>query len=156
MSNSYSSTHYPLIELQQEKSWQQFHQQYPAVSDCLSSEQLALFKQALALSDFILRSALQAPELVVELFKSEQLLSSNTPNYSEMLIVSLNTCTSEEQLHKVLRQFRLVQMVHIAVGDFLLNISLDESLKRLSALADSLILCASPPDKVVALCPNFM
>ena len=143
MSNSYSSTHYPLIELQQEKSWQQLHQQYPAVSDCLSSEQLALFKQALALSDFILRSALQAPELVVELFKSEQLLSSNTPNYSEMLSASLNTCTSEEQLHKVLRQFRLVQMVYIAIGDFLLNISLDESLKRLSALADSLILSAN-------------
>jgi glutamate-ammonia-ligase adenylyltransferase len=143
VSNSYFPTHYPLIELQQEKSWQQFHQQYPAVTDCLSGERLVLFKKALALSDFILRSALQAPELVVALFKSEQLLSVNTPNYSEMLFASLNFCTTEEQLHSALRLCRLVQMVHIAVGDFLLNVSLDESLKRLSALADSLILAAN-------------
>lgn len=132
-----------LLKQQQEKSWQQFIQQYPNATDCLSSQQLALFKKALALSDFIHRSALQAPDLVIALFKSEQLLSPNTPNYIELLDAELLSCSTEEQLHQCLRLFRLTQMVHIAVGDFLLNVSLDESLKRLSALADSLIIAAN-------------
>jgi glutamate-ammonia-ligase adenylyltransferase len=133
----------PLVEHQQEKSWQQFSQQYPTAADCLSSDRLDLFKKALALSDFILRSALQTPELVIELFESEQLLAIETPKYKEMLIASLDSCTTEEQLHSCLRLFRLVQMVRIAVGDFLLNISLDESLKRLSSLADNLVTAAN-------------
>lgn len=143
VSNSYSSPIHPLIERQQEKSWQQFNQQYPTIAECLENERLLLFKKALGLSDFILRSALQAPELVVELFNSEQLLSIETPNYHDMLVEALNECATEEQLHKSLRLFRLLQMVNIAVGDFLLNISLDESLKRLSLLADNLIIAAN-------------
>lgn len=142
MSNSHCSLTHPLIKSQQAKSWQQFSQQYPEASTSLSGERLVYFQQALALSDFILRSALQAPELVIELFKSEQLLTQCTPDYEQLLAIKLSDCTSEEQLHKSLRQFRLVQMVHIAVGDFLLDVSLDESLKRLSSLADNLILAA--------------
>ena len=142
VSKSHFSATHPLVERQQEKSWQQFSLQYPDATANLKPDRLMLFKQALALSDFILRSALQAPELVIELFESEQLLTDFTPDYRELLAIKLEQCESEEHLHKALRQFRLVQMVHIAVGDFLLNISLDESLKRLSSLADNLILAA--------------
>tara|TARA_R110002167_G_scaffold71950_1_gene202780 strand:- start:31659 stop:34658 length:3000 start_codon:yes stop_codon:yes gene_type:complete len=133
----------PLLENQKNNSWLQFSQQHPSVSDKLSAERLALFKKALALSDFILRSALQAPELVIALFNSERLLSSNTPDYKATLAEEIATCSTEEQLHHSLRLFRLVEMSYIAVGDFLLAIPLDESLKRLSLLADQLIIAAS-------------
>ena len=81
MSKSHFSATHPLVKRQQEKSWQQFSQQYPDATANLKPDRLMLFKQALALSDFILRSALQAPELVIELLKGEQLLSEFTPDY---------------------------------------------------------------------------
>ena len=133
----------PLLEEQKIKSWLQFSQQFPNVTDSLSPERLTLFKNAIALSDFILRSAVQAPTLIVALFNSEQLLTQQTPDYKSMLLESVEQCQTEEQLQHYLRMFRLEQMVHIAVGDFLLDISLDESLKRLSALADNLIIAAN-------------
>lgn len=133
----------PLLENQQDTHWLQFSQQYPQAAQRLLPERIALFKQALALSDFILRSALQAPDLVIELFNSEQLLTNKTPDYKAMLSKEVDCCATEEQLQQCLRLFRLVQMVHIAVGDFLLDISLDESLKRLSSLADNIIMSAN-------------
>ncbi|MGB1263470.1 MAG: bifunctional [glutamate--ammonia ligase]-adenylyl-L-tyrosine phosphorylase/[glutamate--ammonia-ligase] adenylyltransferase [Cognaticolwellia sp.] len=132
-----------LLKSQQDKAWQQFCDQYPSAAKEIAPQRLALFKQALTLSDFMLGSALQAPELVVELFNSERLLAKESPDYLALLAQQVEKCISEEQLHHCLRSFRLVQMVHIAVGDFLLNISLDESLKRLSLLADSLIIIAN-------------
>ena len=141
-----NSCHLPfpvLLVNQQNNSWLQFSQQYPNASDNLPPERLVLFKKALGLSDFILRSALQAPELVVELFNSERLLTTETPNYRVMLAQEIKKCSTEEQLHQCLRLFRLVEMVDIAVGDFLLARTLDESLKRLSALADNLIIATN-------------
>lgn len=143
MSTSSSWSFPPLLVNQQTKSWLQFSQQYPNLTDSLSPERLELFKKALALSDFILRSALQAPDLLIALFNSEQLLSAKTPEYKVMLAEKVNKCSTEEQLQQCLRLFRLEQMVYIAVGDFLLDITLDESLKRLSSLADNLIIAAT-------------
>ena len=104
----------------------------------LSPEQINLFKQAITLSDFILKSALQAPELVIELFSlsSKEVL----PDYKSLLSEPLSFCTDEAQLHRTLRRFRLQQMVKIAIDDLLFGISLDVSLARLSSLADELIL----------------
>ncbi len=59
----------PLLHEQQQTSWQQFIDQHADACDELTQEQLSAFKQAIALSDFILKSALQAPELVIELLK---------------------------------------------------------------------------------------
>jgi len=143
VSTSSSLSFSSLLVNQQAKSWLQFSQQYPNLTDSLLPERLDLFKKALALSDFILRSALQAPDLLIALFNSEQLLSAKTPDYNVMLAEKVDTCSTEEQLQQCLRLFRLEQMVHIAVGDFLLDITLDESLKRLSLLADNLIIAAT-------------
>ena len=143
MLNSSPLSFSPLLVEQQDKSWLQFSQQFPNAADSLTPERLALFKRAIALSDFILRSAIQAPIVIVELFNSEQLLTTNTPNYGGVIKEKLEPCKTEEQLQHCLRMFRLEQMVHIAVGDFLLGISLDESLKRLSSLADHLIIAAN-------------
>lgn len=127
------------LHVQQEKSWQQFAQQYPDAAKFLSDEQLIAFKRALTLSDFILRSALQAPEKVVGIFKHDDMSIDVLPDYSHLLARELKECTTEEQLHKNLRIFRLEQMVRIAIADMLYSVPLATSLANLSALADSLI-----------------
>ncbi|MFT5755980.1 MAG: glutamate-ammonia-ligase adenylyltransferase [Alteromonadaceae bacterium] len=131
-----------LLQQQQDKSWQQFSDQYGDAVKSLSSLQLKDFKQAITLSDFILSSALQAPDTVLSLFSSETVYKTHTPDYKMLLQEQLKQCTTEDDLHRILRIFRLQQMVNIAVADLVLNISLDESLCRLSELADQLILGA--------------
>ncbi len=128
-----------LLKQQQQKSWQQFSQQHPQSYGALSEEQLKQFQLAISLSDFVLNSALQAPELVLELFVSKSVYQQTTPRYAELLHQQLIACQSEEQLHRLLRRFRLQQMVNIAIADLVLNIELEKSLARLSLLADALI-----------------
>ena len=130
------------IKEQQDKSWQQFDEQYPEYKSRFSAKQLSYFKTALALSDFILQSALQAPDLVTQLFIEERIFNEHRPDYSQLLLDKVSACQSEEELHKQLRLCRLEQMVHIAVADLLNIVSLEQSLERLSALADALILTA--------------
>ncbi|GAA6172178.1 bifunctional [glutamate--ammonia ligase]-adenylyl-L-tyrosine phosphorylase/[glutamate--ammonia-ligase] adenylyltransferase [Colwellia sp. KU-HH00111] len=141
-----------LLSQQQQKSWQQFSQQHPQSFQTLTSEQLEHFKVAIALSDFVLSSALRAPELVVELFVSKDVYLLTTPNYSKLLQALLSDCQSEEQLHRLLRRFRLQQMVNIAVADLVLDIALTNSLERLSLLADALIQCSL--DWLTQFCQN--
>ncbi|KGJ89024.1 bifunctional [glutamate--ammonia ligase]-adenylyl-L-tyrosine phosphorylase/[glutamate--ammonia-ligase] adenylyltransferase [Colwellia psychrerythraea] len=130
----------PLLQQQQKTSWQCFVEQHTNACGELSEAQLNAFKQAITLSDFILNSALQAPELVIELFKtpSEEMVL----DYNSLLLDQLADCVDEVQLHRVLRRFRLQQMVKIAQDDLVFNISLDTSLARLSSLADELILAS--------------
>jgi glutamate-ammonia-ligase adenylyltransferase len=131
-----------LLSLQKQKSTQLFNQQYPGATAHLSEQQLADFQHALMASDFILNSALQCPEIVVSLFSSERVYQTDCPNYQQMLAKLITPCESEDQLHKVLRQFRLQEMVNIAVADLLFELELTLSLERLSELADQLILAS--------------
>ncbi len=125
-----------------EQSWQTFIDQHPQGAESLSSTQLLAFKQAISLSDFVLESTLQAPELVMPLFSNDELNQSNQADYRTLLADQLLSCTDEVMLHRILRRFRLQQMVLIAVSDMVYNVSLDVSLLRLSNLADALILGA--------------
>jgi len=129
-----------LLQQQQTTSWQHFIEQHSDACRELMPEQLNAFKQAITLSDFIFESALQAPELVIELFSSNDDIS--LPDYRRLLVTQLAGCTDEAQLHRILRRFRLQQMVKIALDDLVSNISLDTSLARLSSLADELILAS--------------
>jgi glutamate-ammonia-ligase adenylyltransferase len=131
-----------ILSLQQQKSTQLFNHQYPEATANLSEQQLADLHQALMASDFILNSALQCPDIVVSLFSSERVYQTDCPNYQQMLTELITPCESEEQLHKILRQFRLQEMVNIAVADLLFDLELTLSLERLSELADQLILAA--------------
>lgn len=141
-----------LLKQQQQKSWQQFSQQHPQSFQALSPQQLEHFKLAITLSDFVLSSALRAPELVLALFVSKSVYLQTTPLYSALLKDLLSDCQSEEQLHRILRRFRLQQMVNIAVADLVLNIELTNSLERLSLLADALIQCSL--DWLTQFCQN--
>jgi glutamate-ammonia-ligase adenylyltransferase len=130
----------PILAKQQLKSEQQFFSQHGQLLAELSEEQLNAFKQAITLSDFILNSAMQAPELVIAVFTAPQ--QDNIPDYKKLLINQLNNCTSEEILNQLLRRFRLQYMVQIALDDLVYNIDLATSLARLSLLADELILAS--------------
>lgn len=138
-SPSLSTTLSPLLTEQKQKSWQQFSQQHREGYQALSPEQLEEFRLAITLSDFVLASALQAPELVLNLFVNKDVYQKTVPSYAKLLNDLLITCETEEQLHRQLRRFRLQQMVNIAVADLVLDISLEQSLERLSLLADALI-----------------
>lgn len=130
----------PLLKQQQITNWQHFVEQHSTACDALTAEQLNAFKKAITLSDFILNSALQAPELVVDVFKKNS--EDVFPDYKNLLFEQLINCIDEVQLHRIIRHFRLQQMVKIALDDLVFNISLDISLKRLSSLADELILAS--------------
>ncbi len=130
----------PILIKQQVKSEQQFFSQHAQHLDVLNAEQLNHFKNAITLSDFILKSAMQAPELVIAVFKQDY--QNYLPDYKNLLTKQLSGCDSEEKLHRELRRFRLQYMVQIARDDLLFNIDLDTSLARLSLLADELI-CGS-------------
>jgi glutamate-ammonia-ligase adenylyltransferase len=137
------STNLPeLLFLQKQKSTQLFSQQYPEATIGLSEKKLVDFEQSLMASDFILNSALQCPNTVISLFSSERVYQTDCPNYQKMLADLIASCESEEQLHKILRKFRLQEMVNIAVADLLFELELTASLERLSELADQLVLAA--------------
>ncbi|WP_019028438.1 bifunctional [glutamate--ammonia ligase]-adenylyl-L-tyrosine phosphorylase/[glutamate--ammonia-ligase] adenylyltransferase [Colwellia piezophila] len=130
----------PLLQQQQITSWQHFTEQHSNVCDELTTQQVKAFQQAITLSDFIFESALQAPELVIELFKTPS--DEAIPDYKQLLFGQVSVCADEAELHRALRRFRLQQMVSIALDDLVFNISLDTSLARLSSLAEELILAS--------------
>jgi len=129
-----------ILQEQQCQSWQRFNEQHPEACTELTDEQLYCFKQAMALSDFVFSSAIQAPELVVELFTKTKM--TEQPDYKQLLADLLLNCQDEAQLHRQLRRFRLQQMVNIALNDLLFNAELELSLACLSSLADELILAS--------------
>lgn len=139
LSSSLSTNLSPLLIQQKQKSWQQFCEQHPEGYQALTPKQLEDFKLAITLSDFVLVSALQAPQLVLNLFVNKDVYQQSLPPYAQLLKALLSECESEEQLHQLLRRFRLQQMVNIAVADLVFNIPLEHSLERLSLLADALI-----------------
>lgn len=63
--------------------------------------------------------------------------------YREALNAELEQVKSEDQLMRVLREFRNTQMAAIAQCDLLNNQDIESSVTRVSALADSLILAAN-------------
>ncbi len=142
-SNVFSCT---VLQAQHIKSWQQFSEQYSELTQSFIQQAkpavVGDFQRALALSDFILRASLQAPEQVVALFLNGDVYQTDAPNYLLLVKASLAKCTTEQELYRELRLFRLQQMVQIAFADLVTNSPLDLSLKRLSELADALILGA--------------
>ena len=130
------------LQHQSLQSWQKFIAQHGEYVERLSKQQLSDFQKAIALSDFIFNSAMQAPDLVINLFNSSRIYDQKCPEYHNALADLLRPCVDESDLHRALRRFRLQEMVHIAFADLILDIPLESSLERLSLLADNLILGA--------------
>ncbi|MFT4938908.1 MAG: glutamate-ammonia-ligase adenylyltransferase [Paraglaciecola sp.] len=97
-----------------------------------------LIEQAFALSDFVARHCLQSPQLLSELI-SQQLLFSEQLNYQNLLEQTITEAHDENNLNKLLRQFRTRHMLRIAWRDLLNMQSIESSLRQVSELADQLI-----------------
>ncbi len=131
----------PLLQEKQSSATSAFLEQHQSLFETLSAEQKDCFIKAITLSDFVLRSALQAPTIVIDSFKEDSFYQpDHQADYLAQLTELLVTASTEEELHKLVRQFRLKTMVHIAVGDLVLQHPLLVSLARLSHLADALII----------------
>ena len=143
--NSYNQFLPCLIE-QQDKSWCQLSEQYPELVEpfvnSITPDCLADLKHIITLSDFVLRSSLQEPTRVLSMFEDGSIYQLETPDYQHIVTTQLAECKTEDDLHRELRLIRLMQMSKIAFADLVLDIPLDESLKRLSELADALIIGA--------------
>ncbi|UPQ88408.1 bifunctional [glutamate--ammonia ligase]-adenylyl-L-tyrosine phosphorylase/[glutamate--ammonia-ligase] adenylyltransferase [Vibrio sinaloensis] len=66
-------------------------------------------------------------------------MSSRYQDYRQHLAQLLSECDTEEQGHRVLRQFRNREMVYIAWRDFTASWCLEQSLQHLSQLAEAMI-----------------
>ncbi|MFD2167955.1 bifunctional [glutamate--ammonia ligase]-adenylyl-L-tyrosine phosphorylase/[glutamate--ammonia-ligase] adenylyltransferase [Thalassotalea euphylliae] len=97
---------------------------------------------SLALSDFLFRSCELAPDVMYKVFSGAEFDREYLPNYHQELEELLATCDDELALHRALRLYRTEAMAHIAISDVVGQVSLDNSLQRLSSLADALILSA--------------
>ena len=132
----------PLLRNLAEQRYLSFNERFAEHLTLLSPEQVKTLYQAIGLSDFVYRGFEQQPVLISQLFAKADFGNEALPNYQAELECQLNDCQTEEQLHQILRRYRLQAMTHIAVADTVGQVPLKVSLKRLSNLADALILTA--------------
>ncbi|WP_286262802.1 bifunctional [glutamate--ammonia ligase]-adenylyl-L-tyrosine phosphorylase/[glutamate--ammonia-ligase] adenylyltransferase [Thalassotalea atypica] len=132
----------PLLNLQKEKSLSAFLEHHRTLFEQLDNSQQQNFINAITLSDFVHRSAMQAPNTVISIFQHQHYNETFVPDYLAELKQRLANTETEEALHKSLRIFRLEMMVQVAIGDLVLDHPLEISLLRLSNLADALIIAA--------------
>lgn len=98
--------------------------------------------QVFALSDFVARQCIQHPQFIDELLTSFSQQPSE-PDYTELLKSALSDVTDEDQLHKTLRLFRHLHMARITLADVTNTQTIEDSLYRVSALSQALIVQAS-------------
>ena len=88
-------------------------------------------------SEYVLRSLETKPQLLTGLYRDGSL--DTPPTLEEMdaqLADALQESGSEEELHRVLRQFRQREMIRIIWRDLCRTATLDETLESLTTLAD--------------------
>ncbi len=116
--------------------WQHFLENCPQAAHYETCEKQ--LKPIFALSDFIAESVVQQAEIIDQISNDEA--SKLCHEYlSNILSQQLDGVSTEEQFHRVLRQFRRHYMVIIASADLLNKQSIETSLMQVSALADVLI-----------------
>jgi len=104
----------------------------------LNNDFLKVLCQVWAYSEFVAASCVSHPELFDELVHSGDLLVDyRVDEYSRKLAVSLAKVNTDEELGRLLRRFRRYEMVRIAWRDLAGWAPLAETLRDLSALADS-------------------
>ncbi len=93
-----------------------------------------------ACSDFISRSCISDPLLLIDLLESGDLDRSYSPGgYRNVINDRVGTCADEGTLHRKLRQLRRREMVRIAWRDLAGFSELEETMSDLSALAEQAI-----------------
>ncbi len=99
---------------------------------------LKILCQVWAYSEFVASSCVSHPELFDELVHGGDLLIDyRIDEYRRKLAAALATVKNDDELGQILRRFRRYEMVRIAWRDLAGWAALDETLRDLSALADS-------------------
>ncbi|WP_411992507.1 bifunctional [glutamate--ammonia ligase]-adenylyl-L-tyrosine phosphorylase/[glutamate--ammonia-ligase] adenylyltransferase [Agarivorans sp. DSG3-1] len=126
------------------KSWERLIEFEPSLLEQLSEQQQAQTQAAFALSDFIARSCISQPSMLLDIWQ-QQLLDSpqNEQQLREQLSSALAEQVNDDGAKKVLRQFRRLHMVLIAWRDLLLAQAVSHSFAQVSAVADTSVDCAN-------------
>ncbi|MCL1051786.1 bifunctional [glutamate--ammonia ligase]-adenylyl-L-tyrosine phosphorylase/[glutamate--ammonia-ligase] adenylyltransferase [Shewanella abyssi] len=122
-----------------ENDWQRLVDSAAEALASLSNEQQQELKTIMALSDFVATQLCRYPQWIATLFES-QLNGIERKSFDSDLHKLLDVVSDEEQVKKILRQYRNRQMVCIAWRDFMGYTPLEESLLDLSALAEALVI----------------
>ncbi|MCL1092949.1 bifunctional [glutamate--ammonia ligase]-adenylyl-L-tyrosine phosphorylase/[glutamate--ammonia-ligase] adenylyltransferase [Shewanella kaireitica] len=122
-----------------ENYWQRLVDISPEALVSLSKEQQQELKTMMALSDFVATQLCRHPSWIDSLF-TQQLNDLERNLFDSELHELLAVVSDEEQVKKILRQYRNRQMVCIAWRDFMGYTPLEESLLDLSALAEALVI----------------
>ncbi len=122
-----------------ENYWQRLVDLSPEALASLSKEQLHELKTMMALSDFVATQLCRHPSWIESLF-TQQLNGLERNLFDSELHELLAVVSDEDQVRKILRDFRNRQMVCIAWRDFMGYTPLEGSLLDLSALAEALVI----------------
>lgn len=129
----------PLAELA-ERQWQRLLERCPPADRDELLAAAGQIKPLFGLSDFIADSAILAPELLLEIWRSGVWqCADRTAQYGSQLAHQLAAVTTEEELKRTLRRFRRQQMMVIAWRELAGLSQVEESFSHLSLLAEELI-----------------
>ncbi len=122
----------PLAELA-ERQWQRLLERCPPADRDELLAAAGQIKPLFGLSDFIADSAILAPELLLEIWRSGVWqCADRTAQYGSQLAHQLAAVTTEEELKRTLRRFRRQQMMVIAWRELAGLSQVEESFSHLS------------------------
>ena len=141
-----TSSAIPLPELLSElaaKQWQRLLERAGAGQQALFITHQPMLLRLLALSDFVAEALIQSPAMLEEILNEESYLQAERSSaYDALLTEALSGIEQDDDMKRVLRQFRRHHMVLIAWRELLGLSGVEESFKHLSVLAESLIMAA--------------
>ncbi|EHA1081962.1 bifunctional [glutamate--ammonia ligase]-adenylyl-L-tyrosine phosphorylase/[glutamate--ammonia-ligase] adenylyltransferase [Photobacterium damselae] len=122
-----------------DKAWQTMAQSHPEALQLWSEIEQEQLQTVVGLSDFIFQSLSRNEGLLnwVHQHKDDQ---SRSQEYRSQLQQQLAQAHNENDVMRILRQFRRQEMVWIAWRDFTQQTPLDECLSHLSLLAEAMIM----------------
>ncbi|UPW19387.1 bifunctional [glutamate--ammonia ligase]-adenylyl-L-tyrosine phosphorylase/[glutamate--ammonia-ligase] adenylyltransferase [Agarivorans sp. TSD2052] len=134
----------PELEALALKSWERLVELQPSLLTTLSQQQQRQTQAVFAISDFIARSCISQPSMLVDIWQNNLLDEIlNETQMRQQLSQNLAEQINDDGAKKVLRQFRRLQMVLIAWRDLMLGQAASDSFVQVSAVADSSVDCAN-------------
>ncbi len=135
---SFSAPFPPVLTQATKQHWLSFKAKYESALSTYSSKFLNDLERTFALSDFIADSLLQRADLLDWLYAHKD-FKPRQANYAKQLKAYLGDETDEAKLMALLRYFRRQEMLWLAWQDFNQQMTVEEGLNHLSALAEAMI-----------------
>ena len=120
------------------KQWQRLLERADAGQQALFITHQPMLLRLLALSDFVAEALIQSPAMLEEILNEESYLQAERSSaYDALLTEALSGIEQDDDMKRVLRQFRRHHMVLIAWRELLGHYGAEASFKQLSVLTDS-------------------